>query len=178
MTAIVHKLFVLSLVFGAVSSPLAAAERTAQEIEANAGELVGQRVTLDVAWLKLLRHSGNRNQYAVIAAYTWDEDSERLGGTIPVVIDSEGAKRLLSRYEAKPDGRLTWFSGVDLDTKRLSGTLRRGGEDRNLYIDLTSGPSSPIGLNLASEMDAKRSEIEAKISEAIAQKVEELKNNN
>ncbi|MEM1297190.1 MAG: hypothetical protein AAGH89_17630 [Verrucomicrobiota bacterium] len=155
-----------------------AAERTAQQIEANADDLIRQRVTLDVAWVKHLRYTGNLNQYAVVAAYTWDEKSDRLGGVIPVVVDSKRAKSLLSRYEAKPDGIITRHSGVDLDTKRLSGTLRRVGENRDLYIDLTSGSSSPIGLNLTSEIDAKRSEIGAKITEAIQQKVAELKEGN
>lgn len=178
MTAIPYRFFVFGAICATFTVSLTAADRTAQQVEAKADELISKRVTLDVAWLKHLRHSGSKNEYAVIAAYTWDEKAERLGGIIPVVADSEDAKRLLDRYEAKPDGRLTWFSGVDLDTRRLSGTLRRGGDNRDLYIDLTSGPSSPIGLNLASEVDAKRSEIESKISEAIQQKVEELKNNN
>ena len=127
-------------------------------------------MTLDVAWLKPIRRSGAGNQFAVIAANTWDEDKNKLGGEIPIVVKAAESERLLARYESKPDGQITRFRGVDLDTKRLSGTLRRGAKGV-LFIDLTEGAATPASLNLAGE-------IEQKIADAIKERLEALKNAN
>lgn len=161
-------LFGFFIVFG---WPVAGAERTATQLQEAADEKVGKRVTVDVAWVDRIRLVGTRNQYVVIAAHTWDEKKDWFGGMIPVVTDGEDAARLLRIYEPKPKGSLNRITGLEVHTKRISGVLRRGRNEK-LFIDLTDGISSPESLNVASALEGQLETAIKDIAEEIKARLE------
>ncbi|MFT5465457.1 MAG: hypothetical protein ACI8UO_000552 [Verrucomicrobiales bacterium] len=155
---------ILAGIFGISSA--GAAERTAQQL-LEAGEAkIGDRVTVDVAWMDRIRLAGSRNQYVVIAAHTWDEKADWFGGMIAVVVDEGEAKRMLRIYEPKPKGAVTRFRGIDIHTKRISGVLRRG-RNQKLFIDLTDGVSAPESLNVAGLLEGKIEEAVKEIKDRL-----------
>ncbi len=113
----------------------ASGEHTAAHVKAYAEELEGEKVSLDVVFIRMHRHSPEEVPYIFFWAVTIDEDAQSGGGSILVVADKDDKDALVRRY------------GTNLDRdadgpkyKSMRGTVRfveREGRGRHVYFDIT-----------------------------------------
>jgi len=117
--------------FGAASG-----ENTAAHVKAYAQELEGERVTLDVVFIRIHRHAPEDVPYAFFWALTMDEDARAPGGAILVVADAEDRDSLIRRYGTNLDRD---NRGVEHESMRgVVRIIQRPNGKRIVYLDITA----------------------------------------
>jgi hypothetical protein len=121
----------------------AESQHTADYLRLHSSELLGQRVTLDVACLKpvgtVIEPAPG---IALVFAQTWDEAKEHVGGEVAVLLPRDALDKALQRYGIRFD-----TVALRVHTTRLSGPLARSA-DGVFCVDLTNGAADPSSLNL------------------------------
>lgn len=120
--------------FGAFAA--ASGENTAAHVKAYAEELEGEKVNLDVVFIRTHRYANEDVPYVFFWAMTIDEDERVGGGTILVVADKDDKDSLIRRYGTN----LERDRGDGPEYKSMRGTVRfveREGRGRRVYLDIT-----------------------------------------
>ena len=108
-------------------------KNTANHVRALAPELIGKKVSLDVAAVSPL-HKAESEKYGFLIANTYDDKSNRDGGRILVVSDSEELIALVKKFGSSPDVN-KFRRGRVVDTRRLTGVLRQT-DNKVLFLDI------------------------------------------
>ncbi|GHC13243.1 hypothetical protein [Cerasicoccus arenae] len=134
--------------FGAYAA--ASGDNTAAHTKAYAEELEGEKVSLDVVFIRLSRHAPEDVPYVFFWAMTIDDDAHSGGGAILVVADKDDKDALIRKYGTNLD-RDRGEGGPE--HKSLRGTVRiveRKGKSRHVYLDVTDSgvdlSNAPDGL--------------------------------
>lgn len=126
----------------------ASGEHTAANVKAYAEELEGEKVSLDVVFIRMHRHAPEDVPYVFFWAVTIDEKERAGGGAILVVADKADKDTLVRKYGTN----LERDRGDGPESKSLRGTVRfveREGKGRRVYLDITSG-----GVDLSNAPDS------------------------
>ncbi|WP_309385816.1 hypothetical protein [Cerasicoccus frondis] len=121
---------------------------TASHVKAMAPELEGEKVSLDVVFIRVNRHAPDDVPYVFFWAATIDEDEVAKGGAILVVADKEDKDTLIRRYGTN----LERDRGQGPESKTLRGTVRLAGREdgpKRAYIDITDA-----GVDLTNSPDS------------------------
>lgn len=116
----------------------ASGENTAAHVKAYAEELEGEKVSLDVVFIRMHRYAPEDVPYVFFWAMTVDDKERAGGGAILVVADKEDKDSLVRRFGTN----LERDRGDGPETKTLRGTVRfveREGKGRRVYLDITDG---------------------------------------
>ena len=129
--------FAFPLMFGAAVPGLRAepSKHSANHVHARADSLENTKFSLDVGWVQAFEGS-NTEDVSFFAAHTWDEREKLPGGIITVAVDAKSAKSFVDKYGSGPDvEKRGWYA--DIETRRLTGFLRKGQKNR-LFLDMTT----------------------------------------
>lgn len=111
-------------------------KNTAAYVKAMGDQLEGEKVSLDVAFIRINRHAPDDVPYVFFWAATVDEDEMAKGGVILVVADKGDKDSLIRRYGTN----LERDPGDGPETKGMRGTVRLVGREngpKRVYLDIT-----------------------------------------
>lgn len=114
----------------------ASGEHTASHVKAYADQYEGEKVSLDVAFIRFHRQAPDNVPYVFFWATTIDEDARSGGGAILVVADASDKSSLIRKYGTNLDREKREAPAIE----SLRGTVRvveREGRPRQVYLDIT-----------------------------------------
>ena len=157
----------LVLAFTATAAIGAPEDRTAKSVKAHAEALAGGSVSVEVTHVTPIKKLST-DDVSVMAAHTYDVGEDLPAGTILVAVSKERHDAFVKKYGATPevDGHRAIRN---LDTKRLTGTLRHH-KDGPTLIDVTDGGLSPGFIKMLADSGAHKMEHDPKKAELARKK--------
>lgn len=121
----------------------AGSRNTASYVKAQIDKLDGKSVSLDVAFVRMLRPFTTHEEFVLLGAATVDEDNHSGGGGILVVANKADKDALVRRYGTTIDRD----RGDGVETKSMRGVVHlvtgKEGRGKYVYLDLTDGAFNP-----------------------------------
>lgn len=123
-------------VFSTSGYGAASGKNTAAHVKAHADEYVGERVTLDVVYIRINNNTPPDIPYVFFRSITVDEDAHARGGSILTVADADDKDTLIRRFGTNLDRKGPHH--VDINSMRGTvGIVEREDWARVVYLDLT-----------------------------------------
>ena len=119
---------------------------TAAYYKVTGADHVGQVISLDVAVARAHPAAPVSDGFTVFSVHTWNDRTDTRGGAMLAVVPVGDAESFARRYGTSVEREWDRGDGVEVDTKRLRGTLRAVETPRSrtvYYLDLTDGAFVP-----------------------------------